>query len=142
MSRALGVDVGTERTGIAIEVLGVAQPLDVLTVSLDTLTAAIAARATEESATEIVVGHPLRLDGTEGPAAARAREFADGLREHAGVPVVLWDERLTTVQAERTLVGAGVRRRKRRTVVDKLAASVMLQSYLDAVRGVRGAHEA
>lgn len=136
MSKALGVDVGTERTGIAIEVLGIAQPLTVLTAKDEDLIASITALAWEKGATEIVVGHPLRLDGTEGPAATHAREIADVLpTQSGGIPIVLWDERLTTVQAERTLVEAGVRRRKRRTVVDKLAATVMLQSYLDAGRG-------
>jgi putative Holliday junction resolvase len=134
MSRALGVDVGTERTGIAVEVVGIAQPLLVLTASGDDLVPAVVAIAREEEATEIVIGHPLRMDGNEGPAAVRAREIADAVRNEAGLPVVLWDERLTTVQAERTLVGAGVRRRKRRTVIDKLAATVMLQSYLDSGR--------
>ena len=138
MSRALGVDVGTERTGIAIEVVGIAQPLRVLTATGDDLVPAVVALAREEDATEIVIGHPLRMDGKEGPAAVRAREIADAMRIEAGLPVVLWDERLTTVQAERTLVGAGVRRRKRRTVIDKLAATVMLQSYIDAGRGSRG----
>lgn len=133
-AKALGVDLGTERTGIATEVLGLAQPVRVLDARGDDLVPAILAVADEEGATEIVVGHPLRLDGTEGPAAARARAIAEELRGVARIPVVLWDERLTTVQAERTLVGAGVRRRKRRGVIDKLAATVMLQSYLDAGR--------
>jgi putative Holliday junction resolvase len=132
MSRALGVDVGTVRTGIAIEVVGIAQPLRVLTATGEDLLPAVVAVAREEDATEIVIGHPLRMDGNEGPAAIRAREIAEAIRNEAGLPVVLWDERLTTVQAERTLVGAGVRRRKRRTVIDKLAATVMLQSYLNA----------
>ena len=138
MSKALGVDVGTERTGIAVEVVGIAQPLRVLTATGDDLVPAVVAVAREEEATEIVIGHPLRMDGNEGPAAVRAREIADAVRNEAGMPVVLWDERLTTVQAERTLVGAGVRRRKRRTVIDKLAATVMLQSYLDSGRPAEG----
>ena len=137
MSKALGVDVGTVRTGLAIEVLGVAQPLKVLTAFDEDLAGAIAAVAAEEGATEIVIGHPLRLDGTEGEAANRTREIAEALRPAAGVPVVLWDERMTTVQAERALVGAGVKRRKRRGVVDGVAATVMLQSYLDAGRDKR-----
>ena len=138
MSKALGVDVGTERTGIAVEVVGIAQPLRVITAIGDDLVPAVVAIAREEDATEIVIGHPRRMDGNEGPAALRAREIAEAMRREAGVPVVLWDERLTTVQAERTLVGAGVRRRKRRAVIDKLAATVMLQSYLDAGRRVEG----
>lgn len=135
MSKALGVDVGTDRTGIAIEVSGVAQPLEVLTG--DAVVESIVQLAHEQRATEVVVGLPLRLDGREGPAALRAREVAGTLRDRTGLPVTLWDERFTTVEAERTLVGAGVRRRKRRGVVDKLAATLMLQSYLDAGRHER-----
>jgi putative Holliday junction resolvase len=137
MTRALGVDIGTVRTGIAVEVLGIAQPLRVLTEFDEDLVGAIAAMAGEEGATEVVIGHPLRLDGTEGEAASRTREIAEALRAATQIPVVLWDERLTTVQAERSLVGAGVKRRKRRSVVDEVAATVMLQSYLDAGRGKR-----
>lgn len=137
MSKALGIDLGTVRTGIAVEVLGIAQPFKVLTVLDEELVREIAAVGAEEGATEFVVGHPLRLDGTEGEAALRTREMADALRAATGKPVVLWDERLTTAQAERSLVGAGVRRRKRRSVVDEVAATVMLQSYLDAGRGKR-----
>lgn len=137
MTRALGVDVGTVRTGIAVEVLGIAQPLKVLTEFDEDLVGAIAAVAAEENATEIVIGHPLRLDGTEGEASVGTREIAEALRAATQLPVVLWDERLTTAQAERTLVGAGVKRRKRRSVVDGLAATVMLQSYLDGGRDKR-----
>jgi putative Holliday junction resolvase len=137
MTRALGVDIGTVRTGIAVEVLGIAQPLRVLTEFDEDLVGAIAAMAAGEGATEVVIGHPLRLDGTEGEAASRTREIAEALRAATQIPVVLWDERLTTVQAERSLVGAGVKRRKRRSVVDEVAATVMLQSYLDAGRGKR-----
>ena len=137
MTRALGVDVGTVRTGIAVEVLGIAQPLKVLTEFDEDLVGAIATVAAEENATEIVIGHPLRLDGTEGDAAMRTRDIAEALRTATQLPVVLWDERLTTAQAERSLVGAGVKRRKRRAVVDGLAATVMLQSYLDGGRDIR-----
>ncbi|MGH2792831.1 MAG: Holliday junction resolvase RuvX [Actinomycetota bacterium] len=137
MSKALGIDLGTVRTGIAVEVLGIAQPLKVLTVLDEELVREISAIATEVDATEIVVGHPLRLDGTEGEAAMRTREIAEALHAATGKPVVLWDERMTTVQAERSLVGAGLRRRKRRSVVDEVAATVMLQSYLDGGRDKR-----
>jgi putative holliday junction resolvase len=137
MTRALGVDLGTVRTGLAVEVLGIAQPLRVLTEFDEDLVGAIVAVAAEEGATEVVIGHPLRLDGTEGEAASRTREIADAVRAATQIPVVLWDERLTTAQAERSLVGAGVKRRKRRSVVDEVAATVMLQSYLDASRGKR-----
>lgn len=134
MSKALGVDLGTVRTGVAIEVLGIAQPLAVLTETGPGLIAAIAEVAREQEATEIVVGLPLRLDGSDGPAAARSRGFAEDLRAATSLPVSLWDERLSTAESERALVGAGVRRRRRRQVVDRLAAAVMLQGYLDGGR--------
>lgn len=135
MKRVLGVDLGTERTGVAIGVGGIAQPSRVLTMKGDELVRAIAGLARDEGATEVVLGHPVSLDGTEGPAATRVREIAESLRAATDVPVVLWDERLTTAEAERALVGAGVRRKRRRGVIDKVAAAVMLQSYLDAGGG-------
>jgi putative Holliday junction resolvase len=73
------------------------------------------------------------MDGTAGPAAEIAHAFAGALRAE-GIDVVLWDERLTTVEAERSLAAAGTRGRARRAVVDTVAASVILQSYLDAAR--------
>ena len=137
MSKALGVDLGTVRTGIAVEAVGIAQPVAVLTQTGDELVSAVAAAARDLGATEIVVGLPLRLDGTDGPAAERSRAFADALRDATELPVALWDERLTTAESERALVGAGVRRRKRREVVDRVAATVMLQGYLDRGRQKR-----
>ena len=89
----------------------------------------------------MVVGLPLLLSGQEGDAARGARQFAARLENRLrGVPVSLWDERLTTVEAERTLVNGDVRRHKRRQKVDALAASLILQGYLDA-RGARGGGE-
>jgi putative Holliday junction resolvase len=128
----MGIDPGTKRTGVAIGVAGVAHPLRVLTETGQELVRRISVLAREEEVAVIVVGNPLRLDGSPGPAADAARALADALAEATGLPVTLWDERLTTSEAERSLVGAGVRRNRRRDVVDKVAASVMLQSYLDA----------
>lgn len=130
----MGIDPGTKRTGVAIGVGGIAHPFRVLTETGDDLVRRIAELAREEGVTEIVVGNPRRLDGSEGPAAEAARDLADTLAAGTGLPVTMWDERLTTSEAERSLVGAGVRRKRRRDVVDKVAASVMLQSYLDAGR--------
>jgi putative pre-16S rRNA nuclease len=130
----MGVDLGTKRTGVAVSVEGIAQPHAVLDEQGDELVGALAALAQAEGVSEIVVGDPIRLDGTAGEPAERARELAAALGRTTGLPVALWDERMTTVVAERSLVGAGVRRRRRRTVVDKVAAAVMLQSYLDANR--------
>jgi len=79
-----------------------------------------------------VVGTPLNLDGSAGRQAERSRDFADRLKEATGLPVVLWDERFTSLSAEKTLIEAGVRRKKRRGAIDRMAAAIMLQSYLDS----------
>jgi len=88
----------------------------------------------EYGVTHIVLGLPLRLDGTEGPAAKEARSFAEKLRGNLQAPVELWDERMSTAQAERVLLEADMSRAKRKARRDKLAAQIVLQSYLDAHR--------
>ena len=80
----------------------------------------------------IVVGLPLLLDGSPGPEARAAEEFATDLRRRVSVPVVLWDERLSSVEAERLLSEAGVSSRRQRAITDRVAAAVVLQSYLDS----------
>jgi len=80
---------------------------------------------------EIVVGLPRNMNGTYGPAAEKAREFAEGLKAHVAVSIRTWDERLTTVSANRALIASGMRREKRKTKVDAMAAAILLQSYLD-----------
>ena len=136
MPRALGVDLGTRRIGLAIsDARGkVATPYATLERTNDEHDAnAIAEVASAEEAKLIVLGHPLMLDGTRGDAAAVAEAFAAKLKE-AGVRVVLFDERLTTKQAESSLKRRGMKGRERRAVVDKVAAQVLLQSYLDTKR--------
>lgn len=81
---------------------------------------------------EIVVGLPKNMNGTIGPRGQICMEFAEELRQTLSMPVHLWDERLTTVAAERTLLEADVSRRKRKQVVDKMAAAILLQNYLDS----------
>ena len=88
----------------------------------------------QEGITRLVVGLPLRLDGTEGEAARQVRAFAKTLKKKTKLEVVFWDERLTTVSAERSLAMMDVRGRDRRAVVDRTAAAILLQSYLDAQR--------
>ena len=115
--------------------LTIASPLVVLQRSSDVVAdrRAVLAAAQEHEVTLVVVGHPLSMNGKEGPAAKAARAEADALRELAagGVAVTLYDERLTTVSAHDALRSAGVRGRDRTAVVDKVAAAVMLQAYLD-----------
>jgi putative Holliday junction resolvase len=86
----------------------------------------------EHNVERLVVGLPLRLSGEEGPEAQAARQLAGELEEALGLPVELWDERLTSVQAERVMLESGVHRRQRRREKDRLAAILILQSWLDA----------
>jgi putative Holliday junction resolvase len=135
--RALGIDLGERRIGIAAsDALGVAaQPVAVLErESLAKDVAAIGRAAERRGARVIVVGLPLSMDGTAGPAARRARRFAGALRRELGMEVHLWDERLTTAEAERGLIEAGHRRSRRRELRDAVAAALILQGYLDAQR--------
>jgi putative pre-16S rRNA nuclease len=134
MPRAIGVDLGTRRIGIAIsDSKGkVATPYAVLHRTNDEDDArAIAEIAAAEGATLIVLGHPLSLDGSRGDAALVAEAFAAKLHE-SGRRVTLWDERFTTTEANKKLRSTGKKSRERRAIVDKVAAQVMLQAYLDA----------
>jgi putative Holliday junction resolvase len=139
MSRIVGIDPGEARIGIAIsdEDASIAFPRE--TVLARGGSAEAAARVREALADDeislAVVGLPLRLDGTEGEAARRARVFGDALGAALDVEVVYWDERLTTVAAERSLREMGRRGTKQREVVDQSAATILLQGYLDANKG-------
>jgi putative Holliday junction resolvase len=136
--RVLALDVGTRRLGVAVsDPTGtVASPLATLP-RRDPATdaAALAALAAEQDATTMVVGLPVTLAGRHGPAARAVRAYLEELAPHLpGLVFELADERLSTVAAERALVGGGVRRRDRRQVVDQVAASVFLQTWLDGRR--------
>jgi len=137
LMRVLGLDVGQRRIGVALSdsLRLTAQPLMVLecrgtTTDLDALAALVVPHQVET----IVVGLPLTMRGEHGPQAKRAASFADALRRHVSVPVELVDERLTTVQAERALLATGASRRKRKHVIDQVAAQLILQQYLDCQR--------
>ena len=133
--RALGIDLGTKRIGVALANSEgtVATPYEVVARSGDRARdhRAIAVLAEETGAVALVVGLPLSLDGSVGAAAASAQAEAAELAEATGLPVELWDERLTTVSADRDLMALEMGARARRRVVDKVAASVMLQAWLD-----------
>ncbi len=134
--RIAGIDFGEARIGVAIsdELQNIAFPRETVHAAkklAHTVQRVCQALADEELDT-VVVGLPLRLDGTEGEAARRARVFGGALREALGVDVEYWDERMTTVAAERSLRDIGVRGASRRAVVDQSAAALMLQGYLDA----------
>jgi putative holliday junction resolvase len=120
--------------GVALsDPLGItAQPLLVIDRRREQLAARLAALVTEHEVTRVVVGLPLRLDGTEGPAALSVRELVAELEKSITVPFELWDERLTTAQAERIMISGGARRDERKARIDQIAAAIILQSYLDA----------
>ena len=137
--RLMGIDLGEKRIGLALSDASaiVASPLAVIPASGDDEADAqrVAEVASQHQVGEFVIGLARTLSGTEEQAAARAARFAQVLSEVSGKPVRLWDERLTTAQAERAMIEAGVRRAKRRESVDKVAAALILQSYLDAHHG-------
>jgi putative holliday junction resolvase len=137
----MAVDPGSKRVGLAVSdpTETIAQALATIPAEpANTLPSRLAEIAKSQDARRIVVGLPLRLDGTHGPEAAAARRLAYGLRQATGLPVEMVDERLTTAAAERALIAGGVRRAKRRLSVDRVAATLLLQGHLDAARA-RGA---
>lgn len=131
---ALGIDVGSVRVGMAgSDPTGtIASPLTVVPRNpAARLWTRIDALVRERLPERIVVGLPRRLDGTEGDVAADARVFAAEVGRRTGLPVELWDERFTTAAAERSMIAAGTRRADRRATIDAVAASLLLQSWLD-----------
>jgi putative Holliday junction resolvase len=132
--RILAIDHGTKRVGLALsdETGTIAHPLQFLPAEpaatlLDRLHEIVAERNVER----IVVGIPRNMNGTYGPAAEKVRAFVAALQQVLTAPVETWDERLTTVEANRFLIEAGLRRRQRKEKVDQTAAAILLQSYLD-----------
>jgi putative holliday junction resolvase len=133
--RVLALDPGTVRVGVAVsDELGViAQPLEFIPAEpfsafLERLRQILA----EKGVGQIVVGLPRNMDGSYGPAALKAQEFVGALQAAVAIPLRTWDERLTSVQANRLLSEANVRGARRKGKVDQMAAAILLQSYLDA----------
>lgn len=129
----LAVDYGDARTGLAVcdksELL--ASPVAVVAeYNRERLIAKVLAHATELRADEIVVGNPLNMNGSAGPRSELAHQLADALHEQSGLPVTLWDERSTTVSAIGILNQTDVRGKKRKAVIDAVAAVLILESYL------------
>ena len=131
----LGVDYGLVRVGLAVsDAAGLtAQPVGVFpAANAENLLAEMQRVMSERDIRKIVVGLPLNMDGSEGPAAQSARQFAAFLSERLAVEVVLWDERLSTFQADRSMLDRDLSRKKRAQRRDAIAAQFILQSYLDA----------
>lgn len=136
----MGFDVGTKTVGVAVsDALGwTAQGIE--TVKIDEEAgefglARIRELVSEYRVTSFVVGYPKNMNNTVGPRAEASERFAEMLEEEFSLPVELWDERLTTMAAERMLIEADVSRKKRKTVIDKMAAVMILQGWLDRKNG-------
>jgi putative Holliday junction resolvase len=137
----LAVDYGDKRTGIAVcdkfEML--ASPVCVITEwNIDTLANKIIDVAKEKTAEEIVVGLPKNMDGSEGFRADACKELGEKLKNLTGIPIKFWDERLTTVSAHKILSDNNVRGKKRKAVVDAVAADIILQDYIDSRKFKKG----
>jgi len=136
--RILAIDHGSKRIGIAVsdELKLIAQPLEyILAEPADKLMARLQELIRDKEVESILVGMPRNMDGTYGPAAQKVQEFVAVLKAAVTVPIKLWDERLTSAQANRVLIQGNVRREKRKEKVDKMAAAILLQSYLDGLTG-------
>ncbi len=138
--KILAVDLGLKRTGVAISDAREMLAFPIGTVEewdLKRLVDRIATIAAEQGAEWLVVGHPRNMDGSRGESARRAESFADSLAQKAGLPTELWDERMTTVSAIGFLNQTDVRGKKRKQVVDTVAATIILEDYLQS-RRLRG----
>jgi putative Holliday junction resolvase len=132
--RILALDLGKKRIGLALS-----DPLGITAQGLETLQrtniredlAALARLIEEREVTTILMGHPLHMSGDESRQSAYTREFAERLAKHTGIEVRFWDERLTSAEAERVLRQSGISIEKRARAVDRLAAVILLGSYLD-----------
>ena len=134
--RILALDHGTKRIGIAIsdELKMIAQPLEfALAEPFAKFLARLMELIREREVEMILVGLPRNMDGSYGPAAMKVQEFVAVLKDAVAIPIKLWDERLTSAQANRFLIEGNVRRDKRKEKVDKTAAAILLQSYLDSL---------
>ena len=134
--KIMAVDLGQVRTGLAVSdpTEQLASPVGTITEkNTDKLLEKVAAAAREQGV-QLVVGHPRNMDGSRGESARRAETFAASLEKAAALPVVLWDERMTTVSAIGYLNQTDTRGKKRKAVVDTVAATIILQDYLDSRR--------
>lgn len=143
--RILGLDYGTKTVGVAVsDPLEItAQPVETIErksanklrqtlARIEALIQAYSEHGAQETVEKIVLGYPKNMNNTEGDRCEATQAFKEDLERRTGLEVILWDERLTTVEAERILIESGVRRENRKTYIDKMAAAVILQSYLDS----------
>jgi putative Holliday junction resolvase len=130
----LGIDLGKKRTGIAVSDINqkIASPLRVIeNMKFKETLNILKEILTERDVCAIIVGDPINMDGSIGPKSQSSRSFIKNLSKDLDIPILLWDERLSTVSAERSLLEADISRKKRQQVIDKIAASIILQNFLD-----------
>jgi putative Holliday junction resolvase len=133
--RILALDHGTKRVGVAVSdpMKVIAQPLEYIPPEpFADFLARLKEILRDQEVELILIGMPRNMDGSYGPAALKVREFVAALKSAVTVPIQTWDERLTSAQANRFLIQSNVRRDKRKEKVDKTAAAILLQSYLDS----------
>ncbi|MFC4388410.1 Holliday junction resolvase RuvX [Gracilibacillus marinus] len=138
MNKVLGLDVGSKTIGVAIsDGLGwTAQGLTTIhwtEPNYETTIDELKKTIEQEDIQKVVIGLPKNMNGTEGPRVDASRAFGEFLKDQFPVEIIYWDERLTTMAAERVLLEADVSRKKRKKVIDKMAASMILQGYLDSI---------
>ena len=134
--RIMAIDYGDRRTGLAFSDLSATLCGDAFTVDewdAERLVARIAEEAAHRDVGTIVLGLPKNMDGSEGPRAEKSRELAEKLRELTSLPVILWDERRSSVEAHNILRANGKREKKHKPIVDALAASLILEGYLGSL---------
>ena len=134
--RVLAIDHGSKRMGIAVsdELKMIAQPLEFIPAEpFPAFLARLEEIIRDKEVESILVGLPRNMDGSYGPAALKVQDFVAALKGALSVPIKTWDERLTSAQANRLLIQGNVRRDKRKEKVDKMAAAILLQSYLDSL---------
>jgi putative Holliday junction resolvase len=137
--RLIGIDAGTKTLGLALSDIArfIASPLETIRRTKFTADAArLLSLADEHAVAGFALGWPVNLDGTIGPRAQATRAFARNLNKLTPLPILLWDERLSTAEAERMLIAADASRRKRADLIDKLAATIILQGALNRMRHV------
>ena len=133
----MAIDYGDARTGIAISDASASIVGDVRVIketTLSSVASAISEEAKQRDVTTIVVGHPVNMNGSIGPRAEKSGQLAELIREKVNVSVVLWDERMTTMSASRILSDTGKYGKKRKNIIDAVAASLILESYLRSLR--------
>ena len=140
MIRIMGLDVGDKTIGVAVSDLLGLTAQGIKTIRRESFKKDIEELKNiikEKGVTKIVMGLPKNMNGTMGPQSEKVLKFSQKVKEHIDLEIDFWDERLTTVAAERSLIQADVSRKKRKTVIDMLAAVLILQGYLDMIRNTR-----